>query len=105
VPVDGEDPDQVGVADLGIAVGTGTDVAIAASHITLVGGDLRGIVSAIALNRRTVTTIKQGLAWAFAYNVLHVPAAAGALWLAHGILREGRRGRPVSPQTRRRRPR
>jgi P-type Cu+ transporter len=73
-------------ADLGIAIGTGADVAIAASDVTLVGGDLRSIVSAIALSRRTVATMKQGLAWAFGYNILLIPVAAGALYAWDGLL-------------------
>ncbi|HUG48254.1 MAG TPA: heavy metal translocating P-type ATPase [Candidatus Limnocylindria bacterium] len=73
-------------ADLGVAIGTGTDVAIEASDVTLVGGDPRLVVSAIDLSRRTMRVIRQNLFWAFAYNVLLIPVAMGALYPVFGLL-------------------
>ena len=72
-------------ADVGIAMGTGTDVAIEAGDITLMRGDPLGVPRAVALARRTMRVMRQNLFWAFVYNVVGIPIAAGALYPAFGL--------------------
>lgn len=73
-------------ADVGLAIGTGTDVAIESADVVLMSGDLRGVVNAAEVSKRTMSNISQNLAWAFGYNVALIPVAAGILYPAFGIL-------------------
>ncbi|MEX2540333.1 MAG: heavy metal translocating P-type ATPase [Trueperaceae bacterium] len=73
-------------ADVGLAIGTGTDIAIESADVILMSGDLRGIPNSLALSRSTLRNIRQNLFWAFFYNIILIPVAAGALYPAFGIL-------------------
>ena len=80
------DAPALAAADVGIAMGTGTDVAIESAGVTLVKGDLRGIVRALALGTATMRNIRQNLFFAFVYNILGVPLAAGVLYPVLGVV-------------------
>ena len=73
-------------ADVGIAIGTGSDIAIESAGVTLMSGDLHGLVTAIALSRATMRNIRENLVFAFGYNALGIPVAAGVLYPAFGLL-------------------
>ena len=73
-------------ADIGLAIGAGADIALEAADVVLMRGDLRSAAQAIALSKRTMRTMKQNLFWAFAYNVIGIPIAAGVLYPAFGLL-------------------
>jgi Cu+-exporting ATPase len=80
------DAPALAAADVGMAMGTGTDAAMESAGVVLVKGDLHGIARAVTLSRATLRNIRQNLCWAFGYNLLGVPVAAGALYPIFGLL-------------------
>lgn len=80
------DAPALAAADVGLAIGTGTDVAIESADVVLVSGSVAGVVNAFYISRRTMRNIRQNLAWAFGYNVALIPVAAGALWPVWGVM-------------------
>ncbi|MEP5173372.1 MAG: HAD-IC family P-type ATPase, partial [Erythrobacter sp.] len=80
------DAPALAAADVGVAIGTGTDIAIGAADVVLMSGDLQGVETALGISRATMRNIRQNLFWAFAYNAALIPVAAGVLYPSFAVL-------------------